>query len=205
MSERQSDMAKVLVAYTTKFGSTAEVAEVIGEELKAGGAAADVRLLSDVGDVGAYDAVLVGGPMIIGWQRAAVRFLKKNQETLSKKPVALFMTAMALTKTAQDRIGDTAVFQDPAAAKVPKNPDRPSIHEWFSTPSRYLGAVLKKVPVVKPVAAGLFGGKLDYSRLSLLQLLFVKVAVRAKEEDLRNWEAIRSWARGLVPLLNAAK
>ena len=197
-------MTKVLVAYTTKFGSTSEVAAVIGEGLKGGGVAADVRLLSEIEDLGAYDAVVVGGPMIIGWHRAAVRFLKDNQVALSRKPVALFMTAMALTKAGESRVQDVPVFQDPGAARAPKNPDRLGIHESFSTPSRYVGPVLKKVPAVRPVAVALFGGKLDYSKLNPLQLLFIKVAIRAKEGDLRNWEAIRSWTSDVAPLLKTA-
>jgi len=198
-------MAKVLVTYTTKFGSTSEVAEAIGKELKAGGATVDVRPAAEAGDLGAYDAVMVGGPMMVGWHREATRFLKSNSKALSEKPVALFMMAMALTKTGDDKVGETAVFQDAKAAKVPNNPARLSIHERFSTPTNHLGPVLKRVPAVKPVAAGLFGGKLDYSKLNPLQLLFVRLVVRAKEGDLRNWEAISSWTKEVAPLLGASK
>jgi menaquinone-dependent protoporphyrinogen oxidase len=198
-------VAKVLVTYTTKYGSTTDVAEVIGEELRAAGATVDVRPIREAGDITGYDAVVVGGPMIVGWRREAVRFLAKNKQALSGKPVALFLMAMALTKTGDSKIGDTAVFQDPVGAKTPKSPGRLSIHEWFSTPSKHLGPVLKKVPAVKPVAAGFFGGKLDYSKLNPLELLFVRLVVRAKEGDTRNWEAIRSWTREVVPLLGVSR
>ena len=198
-------MTKVLVTYTTKYGSTTEVAEAVGKEFQATGAAVDVRPLSEAGDLASYDAVVVGGPMIVGWHREAVRFLKDNRQILSDKPVALFMTAMALTKTADDKVGETPIFQDPVVAKTPKNPGRLSIHEGFSTPAKHVGPVLKRVPEVKPVAAGLFGGKLDYSKLNPLALLFVKVVVRAKEGDTRNWEAIRAWAKSVAPLLIASK
>lgn len=59
-------MRKALVAYTTKSGSTGEVAQAIGEELQRNGVLVDVRLIREVQDVLAYDAVLVGGPMLMG-------------------------------------------------------------------------------------------------------------------------------------------
>ena len=39
-------MGQVLVAYTTKSGSTGEVAQAIGEELQRNGVLVDVRLIS---------------------------------------------------------------------------------------------------------------------------------------------------------------
>jgi menaquinone-dependent protoporphyrinogen IX oxidase len=157
----------------------------------------DVRPITEVTDVLAYDAVMVGGPMIIGWRRDAVRFLVKNEQALSQRPVALFLTAKALTQTGEDKLGETAIFQDPGLAKPPKNPAKLNFMEREATPRRYLAPVLKKVPAIKPVAAAFFGGKLDYGKLNPLEWLFVKVIVRAEGGDSRNWEAIRAWARGV--------
>jgi len=44
--------------------------------------------------------------------------------------------------------------------------------------------------------AGLFAGKMDYSKLSWLDRTIAR-KVGATEGDWRNWEAIRQWARSL--------
>jgi menaquinone-dependent protoporphyrinogen oxidase len=105
---------KILVAYTTNAGSTQEVAETIGETLSQDGVQADVCRIKDVGDVSAYDAVVVGGPMIMGWHKTTLKFLRKHQRDLSQVPVAYFLTAMKLTKTSDADLGTVSIYQDPA-------------------------------------------------------------------------------------------
>ena len=69
-------MKRVLVAYTTNAGSTEEVARAVADELgRDGQAQVDVRHLPEVRALESYDAVVVGAPMILGWQRAAVQFV----------------------------------------------------------------------------------------------------------------------------------
>jgi menaquinone-dependent protoporphyrinogen IX oxidase len=90
---------------------------------------------------------------------------------------------------------------DPRLTKAPGNPDRLSFKERYATPSKYLAPVLKKAPRVKPVSAAFFGGKLVYTDLNILQMLFVMLIIGARPGDFRNWEAIRGWATGLQPAL----
>jgi menaquinone-dependent protoporphyrinogen oxidase len=193
--------SKILVAYATLSGSTAEVAEAIGETLGQEGAQVDVRPIKDVGDLSAYNAVIVGGPMITGWHREAVKFLKKHQPALSQMPVAYFMTALNLTKTSQASINEVPIYCDPRLPKAPQNPDKLSFKENYATPSRYLAPVLKKAPKVKPLSVGFFGGKLDYSTLNIFYMLFVMIIIQARPGDHRDWETIRAWAASLGPAL----
>jgi menaquinone-dependent protoporphyrinogen oxidase len=193
--------SKILVTYATLSGSTAEVAEAIGETLGQEGAHADVRPIKDAGDLSAYKAAVVGGPMIMGWHKEAVRFLRRHQYALSQMPVAYFMTALSLTKTSQESVGGVPIYCDRRLPKAPENPDKPSFKENYATPSRYLGPVLKKAPQVKPVSVGFFGGKLDYSTLNLLHMLFVMLIIQAQPGDRRDWEAIGAWAASLGPVL----
>ena len=51
---------RVLVAYDSRLGSTAEVAACIGHVLAEQGASVDVVRIDRVGDVGQYDRVVVG-------------------------------------------------------------------------------------------------------------------------------------------------
>lgn len=193
--------SKILVAYATLSGSTAEVAEAIGETLGKEGAQVDVRPIKEVGDLSPYQAVVVGGPVIIGWHREAVGFVGKHQGALSQVPVAYFMTAINLTKSTEASLGDVPVYQDPRTTKPPQDPEKLSFRENHASVASYLGPVLKKAPQVKPVGAGFFGGKLDYIKLNLLHKLFVMLIIQARPGDFRNWDAIRDWATSLHPAL----
>ncbi len=83
--------ARVLVAYATKLGSTREIAETIGEVLRAGGHEADVEAAATVGDLGPYDAVVLGSALYAAhWQRDANRFVARHLEALKARPVWLF-------------------------------------------------------------------------------------------------------------------
>ena len=192
---------KALVAYTTNAGTTEEVAAVIGEELGRDGVQVDVRRLEEVTDLESYTAVVVGGPMIMGWHKAAVRFVKKHQQALSRVPVAYFLTAMSLTQTGETSIDAIPLCIDPLLAKAPKNPNRLGLKERYATVTNYLRPVLWSAPQVTPVSIALFGGKLEFYRLKLLQMLFVLLVIQAQPGDRRNWPVIREWAAGLRPQL----
>lgn len=188
---------KFLVAYTTNAGSTREVAETVADELGKGGAAVDVQRLEKVTDLNPYQAVVVGAPMILGWHRGATKFLKQHQQALSQIPVAYFFTAMSLTETGKNLLEGVPVEIDPDLPKDPKNPSRLGFRENYSTVDHYLGPVLHAVPKVKPVSVGIFGGKVDYTQLKLLHMLFVMLIVGSQPGDRRNWTAIQKWAAGL--------
>ena len=192
-------MKSVLIAYATNAGSTAKVAQVIGEELGRDGAQVQVCQLEEVTGVELYDAVVVGAPMIMGWHGAALKFIKKYQPALRQKPVAFFLTAMNLTQTGEKSVGTLPIYVDPALAKPPKNAKRLSFKERYATVTHYLRPVLEAAPLVKPVSVGLFGGKLELYRLPLLQMLFVLLVIQAQPGDFRNWTAVRDWATNLRP------
>ncbi|HVN55387.1 MAG TPA: flavodoxin domain-containing protein [Anaerolineaceae bacterium] len=190
-------MNKILVAYTTNAGSTEDVARAIAEELGKDGAQVEVRRLEEVTDLEPYAAAAVGGPMILGWHRKAVEFLKKNQAALSQKKVALFMTAMALTDTGERQFEGIPLSLDPGLALAPKNGSRLSLKENYARASSYLSPVLKAAPKVRPVSIAFFGGKLQMYTLNIFQALFVMLVVQAKPGDRRNWPFIREWAARL--------
>ncbi|MER7466384.1 flavodoxin domain-containing protein [Streptomyces sp. NPDC097981] len=82
---------RVLVAYGTKHGATAGIAEQIGETLREDGLAADVRAADDVHDVRGYDAVVLGGSLYAGhWSRKAMHCAERNADSLRHRPVWLF-------------------------------------------------------------------------------------------------------------------
>lgn len=82
---------KVLVAYATKMGATAGIADAIGAEILKHGHQVDVREVSTVGSVEEYDAVILGSAIYIRrWRPEAVKFLRKNARSLREREVWLF-------------------------------------------------------------------------------------------------------------------
>jgi menaquinone-dependent protoporphyrinogen oxidase len=81
----------VLVAYGSKRGSTGEIAEAIGEELRAAGCTATVRAADTVLDLDGYDAVVLGGSLyMMRWHPDSRRFARRYSATLKRLPVWLF-------------------------------------------------------------------------------------------------------------------
>ncbi len=191
---------RILVVYASQAGSTREVADAIGKALHTNGTTVTVAPIKTAPDVSAYDAVVVGGPMIMGWHRDAVQFVETHQAALSQKPVAYFLTALSLTQSAQAELEGIPVYQDPALAKPPKRPDRLSFKENYATVANYLAPALKRAPRVRPVSAGFFAGKLDFGKLNLFSRLFVQLVIGAQPGDYRNWDGIRAWAASLQAL-----
>ncbi|MGP3953517.1 flavodoxin domain-containing protein [Streptomyces sp. 7N604] len=81
----------VLVAYGTRNGSTAEIAEWIGDALRQSGLRAEVRSAAEVRDIEEYEAVVLGGALYMGrWHRDATRFARRHDAALYARSVWLF-------------------------------------------------------------------------------------------------------------------
>ena len=81
----------VLVAYASKYGATAEIAEKIGEVLNQAGLQTDISSVDRVRDLTPYDVVVLGSAVYIGrWRKEAVKFLKANESALAERQVWLF-------------------------------------------------------------------------------------------------------------------
>ncbi|MET8471796.1 flavodoxin domain-containing protein [Streptomyces sp. NPDC006422] len=83
---------RVLIVHATKNGSTAEIAEHIGEVLTKAACAVTVRPASDTRTrVDDHDAVVIGGGLYAGrWHRNARGFARRNARALRGMPVWLF-------------------------------------------------------------------------------------------------------------------
>ncbi len=103
---------KVLVAYASKHGSTAEIAQRIAERLRARGADAEARPLAEANDLGEPEAVVLGSAVYIGsWMKEASAFVERHCEELSHKPVWLFSSGPTGTEPS-----DVGVSQKQLAA-----------------------------------------------------------------------------------------
>jgi menaquinone-dependent protoporphyrinogen oxidase len=156
--------ARILVAYASPHGSTAEIAEAVGKQLQSAGYSVDVRELNSVSSPEDYKAVIIGGPFYMGKIVGDVgKFIGRNRDALAKVPVAAFA------------VGVAPVGKDPAAIGNAMK----KLHEAF-------------VPLV-PVAETIFAGKIDLEKLSFFQK-FIVGRVHAPVGDFRDWAAITAWA-----------
>lgn len=92
-------MATILVAYASKGGATAEIADWIGDALRRAGMTVEVRPAETVPSLEGFDAVVVGGPLYMGKVLKPVpAFLSRHRSALATKPVALFIAGGSLGK-----------------------------------------------------------------------------------------------------------
>jgi len=190
-------MKRILVAYSTFAGSTAEVARAVGEEITKSGAQVDILPIGEVQGLEPYDGVVVGGPMIMGWHRPALIFLRKYRKAFQRIPLAVFVMAMSLTQTGVTNLDGVPIVVDEKLPRPPGKDDRLTLKERYARVSNYARPILAATRPVKPVSIGFFGGRMDYGRLKWWAVLFAMVIIQAPGGDRRNWTAIRSWASSL--------
>lgn len=128
---------KILIAYGTEAGSTGEVAEAIGEEMKAAGAKVFVQPVESVSDLTPFDAIVLGSAArifrIIPKPRKLLRKLKRN---LRKTPTAYFLVCLTMSEDTPENIEKAIKFAKPM------------------------------LRITEPVSLGLFGGCMDPDKLS---------------------------------------
>jgi Flavodoxin len=159
----------VLVTYATRTRSTAEVAEVISEVLKARGFVVDVKPVKEKPSLDGYRGVILGSAIRMGrWLPEMTEFIRDNQAKLNEVPTAIFTVHMLNT-------GKGSVNHDAQRA--------------YTVPVRKM---------LDPVDEAFFAGKLDPSKLSFLDRVLTKIMVDdqgLRVGDLRDWEKIGIWAK----------
>ncbi|MFN2225008.1 MAG: flavodoxin domain-containing protein [Anaerolineae bacterium] len=166
---------KVLVAYGSKYGSTAEIADAIGQVLREAGFDADVRSAETVQDLASYQAVVLGSGVYAGmWRKEAAEFLEAHQAELAERPVWLFSSGPSGK-------GDPVELLD----------------GW-----RFPDAQKPIADRISPRDMAVFHGNIDRDKLNLAEKLIVK-AVKGEFGDFRDWEAIHSWASGVASALSS--
>ena len=167
---------RVLVAYDSRLGSTAEVAAYVGDVFTEQGASADVVQINNVADIGHYDRVVIGSAIRYdAWLPEATAFVESNRDALSRVPVAMFFTCLALAK-------DSTQGKRKAES--------------------YAGQLRQLLPDVSDVQIGGFAGVLDPSRGPLwtrVLLHVLSLVSGVAPGDYRDWDTIRAWCRTVSP------
>jgi menaquinone-dependent protoporphyrinogen oxidase len=164
---------RVLVAYATKYGATAGIAEKIGQVLREAGFAVDVKAAGQAGDPAAYQAVVLGSAVYIGkWRKEAAQYLRDNEQALAQRPVWLFNSGPLGQGNAAEQAGDLG---------FPKG----------------LRPIADRINV-RDVAV--FFGAVDLEKLNSLERWMFK-NVKSPIGDFRDWDAITAWAAGIAAAL----
>jgi menaquinone-dependent protoporphyrinogen oxidase len=166
---------KALVTAASKHGGTLGIAETITRVLEEHGLSAELFDIDEVGDLGSYDACVVGSGIYLGnWLKEARLFIDTHARELAERPTWLFASGSI--------VGEPPVADDPNALRA--------------------GLVERLVETTNAREHKLFAGRLDMSRLGVLE----KVAVRgahANEGDHRDWGEVHRWAEAIAAQLRA--
>jgi menaquinone-dependent protoporphyrinogen oxidase len=134
MTASMPGIGRILVAYSSKMGSTAEIAEAIGEELRKYGAEVDVSDAGTAGPPFEYDAIVLGSAVYAArWLKPARRYLKQNRKQMAHRPTWLFQSG----------------------------PCGPGAQTQRTEPTPKIAAIAREIGVDPPVV---FGGNLDPAR-----------------------------------------
>ena len=180
-------MTKALIVYGTRYGATANTSEVISESLREEGI--DVEVVDakkhKIKSITDFNLIIVGSGIQMGkWTSEPEGFIKKHQQELSQKKLAIFVSC---------------------GGANPLSEGEQKQKELADAKKKYLQNKAAKLKV-NPIALGFFGGCYDFNKMSWF---FKKTlsSIKPKLEDagysettngvydLRDLAVIRNWAK----------
>lgn len=163
----------VLVAYASKRGSTAEIAETVAATLRREGLRVCLEPAEDVRNLERFDAVVLGSAVYMKrWRGDARHFLKKHRKSLRQMPFWVFSSGP---------VGDPA--QD----------DR----DWMEPPK-----LAEKIEELGGRQHVVFGGRLPSEPKNFMERAMVDGTPK-QFRDRRDWAEIRKWAHTVAADLAA--
>lgn len=164
----------VLVTYSSRYGSTAELAEHLAGVLRGAGQEVDVLPVKEGAAVSSYDAVVLGSAVYFGhWMKPALEFARSHEEELTNRPVWLFSSGP---------LGPDTLGSDRLEEAAPEE-------------------LAELEELLHPRDHGIFFGRLEHRKLGLAhRALALLPAARATlpEGDFRDWPAVESWATAVA-------
>lgn len=165
---------KILVAYASRSGSTAEIAQAIGKELTTAGWVADVIEMNSVTTLSGYHGVVIGAPLYMGnLVKDVGKFVGSHKAALATVPVTAF--AVGLTP----------------------------VSEQVGNVDNAMACLQMALSPLKPAGTILFAGKLDPAKLGFIQRKMIEIG-KIPSGDFRDWKLISAWARDLPEKMGLA-
>jgi menaquinone-dependent protoporphyrinogen oxidase len=163
----------VLVAYASKRGSTAEIAETVAATLRREGLSVCLERAEEVQSLERFDAVVLGSAVYMKrWRGDARHFVKKHRKALRQMPFWVFSSGP---------VGDPAE-------------DNP---EWAEPPK-----IIEKVEELGGRGHVVFGGRLPAEPQGYIERAMVEGTPK-EHRDRRDWTEIRDWAHQIATELAA--
>ena len=158
---------KSLVVYTTRCGSTAEVAQAISLDLKDRGYMVDIQPVKEVSTISGYDTVVIGSPIRFNqWLPEAVAFVRRYQLEISKMQSAFFAVHILNTGQSESMQAARRSYLDPVRL------------------------------IVRPDEEAYFTGWVNLQKLNLMERFMAK-AFKTPLDDQRDWAAVHAWGKSI--------
>jgi len=165
---------KILVAYATKCGSTAEISSAITESLCAGGLSVELKRANNVKNIDDYQGVVLGTAIYMSSPlKEASDFIERFGNQMSDIPFALFDVCLTMKEATTE---NQRVALD------------------------YLKSISD---VISPIKTGAFSGRIELASLPPLYRMFAQADNEGilAEGDYRDWKAINDWGEELGVVL----
>ena len=164
---------RVLVAFASKHGSTAEIAEAIAGTLRSSGLEVDCAEAGGVKSLERYDAVVLGSAVYMKrWRSRAKRFLRRHGDRLAQLPFWVFSSGP---------VGE------------PKSDPNPA---WLEPPR-----IIERVERLGAREHVVFGGRMPVCPRSPTARAMVKNCP-PEYRDRRDWDEINAWATSIASKLH---
>jgi menaquinone-dependent protoporphyrinogen oxidase len=166
-----TDRERVLVAYGSKYGSTAEIAGAIGDTLRAAGLPVDVRAAREVSSLDPYRAVVLGSAVYMGrWRRDALRLLRRPE-----------LTGLDVWLFSSGPVGD-------------EKGDHSEVDRWTRPPQ--VDQQAERIGAHDHVGfGGMVAEDAGFMRKRMAR------GMPPEMRDLRDWRLIEAWARSIAAAL----
>jgi menaquinone-dependent protoporphyrinogen oxidase len=173
---------KILVAFATAHGSSADIADQIGRMLSADGLEITIANVSKVVSVEEYDAVVLGSPVHSGaWLPEVTQFIERVADNMGSKPVYMWLSCIRI----MERHGEEHVREF------------------------YINHPLQRKINVRETA--IFAGKLDLNTVDWQERWTLAARYDGQtwpsgfNGDFRDWDKIRDWAAHVASELASVK
>lgn len=172
--------APVLIAYATRSGSTADVADAICTTLREAGLAAHASPVDAVTSLEGTTTLVLGAPLYIGrLPKEFHNFLHLHQKQLARLTPWCFILGPTRTQPTD-----------------------------FASARKQAERQLRRYPWLQPADLHIFGGRWDVrllpSPFRFLQRIPGNPLGKIPVQDIRDWPAIRAWSAAIAQTLRSA-